>query len=150
MIQSLNFIPLIKRPTRFPDGNQQGHSSLLDHIYVNFYPPSLSGILQYQITDHLPIFLNILLPNQHDNTSHTLKFRLFDEPNRQQFSRDLSGIEWEEILSNDVDIDQNLNQNLTDDLTRRYPTPNAYSAHSVRGVAHSVRGWRIRIDIQTG
>ena len=28
--------------------------------------------------------------------------------------------------------------------------PNAYSAYAFRWLAHSVRGWRIRIDIQTG
>ena len=49
----------------------------------------------------------MLLPNQHDNTSYTTKFRLFDEPSRQQFTRDLSGIEWERILIDDADIDYN-------------------------------------------
>ena len=34
VIQSLNYIPIISRPTRFPVGNQRGNESLLDQIYV--------------------------------------------------------------------------------------------------------------------
>ena len=44
VIQSLNYILIISRPTRFPVGNQRGNESLLDHIYVNFTLPSISGI----------------------------------------------------------------------------------------------------------
>ena len=35
-MQTINFIPLIARPTRFPEGNQNAQPSLLDHIYTNF------------------------------------------------------------------------------------------------------------------
>ena len=50
MIQEYNYLPVITRPTRFAEGAQSGTPSLLDHIYLNFSPPSLSGILHYKIT----------------------------------------------------------------------------------------------------
>ena len=108
-LQSLNYIPIINRPTRFPEGNQTGNESLLDHIYVNFTLPSVSGILQYEITDHLPVFLNILLPQQHTNLSYQIKFRIFSENNRQLFTRNLCTVEWERMLSADVSVDDNFN-----------------------------------------
>ena len=107
LIQSLHYLPVINKPTRFPQGNQRGNPSLLDHIYVNFTPPSISGIIQYPISDHLPTFINILLPDQHDNVKSKIKFRIFNEVNRQQFTRALCDIEWERLLSNDNDVNSN-------------------------------------------
>lgn len=43
-MQALNYFPHISRPTRFPDSPQLGQPSLLDQIWTNFTPPSLSGI----------------------------------------------------------------------------------------------------------
>ena len=44
-MQTMNYFPHISRPTRFPDNPQLGAPSLLDHVWTNFSPPSLSGIL---------------------------------------------------------------------------------------------------------
>ena len=60
-LQSLNFLPHISRPTRFPVGNQAGEPALLDHLYTNFHLKFKIGILSYDISDHLPIFINIPL-----------------------------------------------------------------------------------------
>ena len=76
-IQNLKYIPLIARPTRFPDLNQKGSSSLLDHIYINFAPPSVSGIFEHIVSDHRPIFLNISLP-QGKISQYKTKFRLIN------------------------------------------------------------------------
>ena len=103
-MQSINYIPLISRPTRFPEGQQNGQESLLDHIYTNFIHQSISGILHYKITDHLPIFINMSIA---DNLSQTKKiqFRHFTEENKQLFTRNLINVEWEDILTeNDVNI----------------------------------------------
>ena len=78
MMQNCRYLPLISRPTRFPEGRQNGVPSLLDHIYVNFAPPSTTGIIHYQITDHLPIFLNFVIPKIHQET-YNIKFRIFKD-----------------------------------------------------------------------
>ena len=100
LMQTFNYIPLITRPTRFPEGEQTGNPSLLDHIYINFTPPSAPGILNYVITYHLPVFLNIKLPER-ITISHKIKFRLFSEENEIKFTRDLAQVFWEEILTED-------------------------------------------------
>ena len=104
-MQSLNYFPLISRPTRFPEGEQNSRESLLDHIYTNFIHHSISGILHYKITDHLPIFINMSI---HDNISKTHKthFRLFTDENKQLFTRDLIRVEWERLLT-----EEDLNKN---------------------------------------
>ena len=109
VMQSLNYIPIISRPTRFPEGNQRGNPSLLDHIYVNFTLPSISGIIQFDLTDHLPIFVNILLPQKQDNLNYKIKFRDFNENNQALFTRRLCGIVWEDLLSADGSADDNFN-----------------------------------------
>ena len=109
-MQSLNFIPVISRPTRYPEGNQNGCQSLLDHIYVNFTLPSLSGIIKYDITDHLPVFLNVLLPQPHQNLNYKVKFRIFNDANRSLFTRNLSYIDWEQLLSADENVNINFDR----------------------------------------
>ena len=51
LMQTFNYVPLITRPTRFPEGEQHGDPSLLDHIFINFSSPIKPGILNYHITD---------------------------------------------------------------------------------------------------
>ena len=106
-MQNFKYIPLISRPTRFPDGNQRGDPSLLDHIYINFAPPLISGIFEHVLTDHRPIFINISLPQ--GTTKHRkIKFRLLNNNNRQMFTRALCNVHWEEILNLD-DFNSNFN-----------------------------------------
>ena len=104
-LQSLNYIPLISRPTRFPDGEQNARNSLLDHIYTNFIHQSTAGILHYKITDHLPVFLNMTI-NDPLSKTHRIQFRLFTEENKQLFKRSLINVDWESILIED-DINNN-------------------------------------------
>ena len=54
-IQTLNFLPHIARPTRFPDTFDLSEPSLLDHIYTNFTKTFTAGVIHYPISDHLPI-----------------------------------------------------------------------------------------------
>ena len=97
-MQNLKYTPLISRPTRFPDLNQRGANSLLDHLYINFTPVSISGILEYIISDHRPIFINISHPLGIDKNVK-IKFRLINELNRQLFKRDLCNTHWEFLLT---------------------------------------------------
>ena len=106
-MQNFKYIPLIARPTRFPDGNQRGSHSLLDHIYVNFVPPSISGIIKHIVTDHRPVFFNIPISEgvQH---GFSIKFRLINKVNRDLFTRALCDIDWESLLTA-PDLNTNFN-----------------------------------------
>ena len=96
-MQALNFFPHISRPTRFPDSPALGQPSLLDHIWTNFLPRSLSGIIHFCISDHLPVFINI-----HNETSpnikHKITYRVINANNKNIFTNELEGINWEELL----------------------------------------------------
>ena len=98
LFQTFGYMPLITRATRFPQGKQAGNPSLLDHIYIIFTPPSTSGILHYDITDHLPIYLNFQMPEPINN-SFKIKFRIFNQDNEQKFTRKLAFTLWEELLT---------------------------------------------------
>ena len=106
MMQLQNFLPLISRPTRFPEGDQNGRPSLLDHVYTNFIHQSVSGIFHYKITDHLPIFFNMVLPDKPCET-FKVKFRLFTEESKQLFKRELINVTWEELITEDKDVNEN-------------------------------------------
>jgi len=55
-ILSLGCISLINKPTRFSSTHQP---SLLDHIYTNIIDDNTTtGIVLYDVSDHLPIFAN--------------------------------------------------------------------------------------------
>ena len=96
-MQALNYFELISRPTRFPQKNQRAKPSLIDHIFTNNYTNAISGILTTSVSDHLPIFF--LIPDIKPRPEKYLtRFRLFNEHNKNQFTRALSGVHWEEYL----------------------------------------------------
>ena len=105
LLQTFNYTPIITRPTRFPEGRQMGSPALLDHIFMNFTPPTSAGIFLYDITDHLPIYVNLFLPKP-INHSYCIKFRVFNNENEQKFERKIAYILWEELL-NDPDVNKN-------------------------------------------
>ena len=100
MLQTFNYTPLITRPTRFPQGRQLGNPALLDHIFINFSQPCAAYILHYEITDHLPVILNLHLPKSVES-SYSIKFRIFNKENNDKFTRKLAYTMWEEILTNE-------------------------------------------------
>ena len=103
-MQSFDFFELISRPTRFPKADR-AKPSLLDHIYTNNYNHSIPIVIT--VSDHLPIFL--IVPNTKPKIEKKLtKFRLFDEHSKNQFTRALSGVHWEEILSHEF-VETNYN-----------------------------------------
>ena len=107
-MQSINYVPLISRPTRFPEGNQNAQPSLLDHIYTNFLHHSIAGIIHYPITDHLPIFLNFSI-SESSSSTHLIQFRHITNDSRERFKRCLINISWENLLIDNNDIDTNFN-----------------------------------------
>ena len=97
-MQSLNYFPHISRPTRFPDNPTLGQPSLLDHIWTNFMHLSQSGIIHYCMSDHLPIFINII-HQINVNAKHKITFRIKNSNNYEKFSKELQKINWEELLT---------------------------------------------------
>ena len=82
---SLSYLPLVTRPTRFPDGNQHGQPSLLDHIWYNRLYNVEAGIILCSSTDHLPTFIiltDTLLPR---NELINISFRNHSEVNIEKF-----------------------------------------------------------------
>ena len=83
-MQSLSFLPVITKATRFPPGNAAGSPSLLDHIWVNTIRTFSTGILNIDITDHCLTFINFPIVSKvhkiklsfcvHDQSS-MMKFR---------------------------------------------------------------------------
>ena len=60
MMHANSAVNLINKPTRFPEGNQHGSPSLLDHYYTNSINLVKNvGLLIADISDHLPIFTTI-------------------------------------------------------------------------------------------
>ena len=95
-MQAMNYFPHISRPTRFPDNPQLGKPSLLDHVWTNFSPPSLSGILYYSISDHLPVFI-IVTKQSVLNSKHKITFRDFSNHNHDKYKHELHQINWEDL-----------------------------------------------------
>ena len=146
-MQSLNYFPHIARPTRFPDSPDLGQPSLLDHIWTNFTPLSLSGIFHYCMTDHLPIFLNIIQQSA-PNTKHKITFRNFNMNNHNLFTNELQRINWEEILNlADTNDNFNLFHNIVYELyTKCFPIKIKYvtekrlqNAWLTTGILNSIR-----------
>ena len=97
-MQVLNYFPHISRPTRFPDNPYLGHPSLLDQIWTNFTSPSSSGIIHFNVSDHLPIFINITL-NLNLDDKHKITLRIVNNSNKNLFTNELSKLNWDDLLS---------------------------------------------------
>ena len=97
-MQALNFFPYISRPTRFPDSPALGQPSLPDHIWTNFLPRSLSGIIHFCMSDLLPIVINIHTET-FSNTKHKITYRVINANDKNTFTSALESINWEELLT---------------------------------------------------
>ena len=80
--------------------------SLLDHIFTNFTSNSVSGIIHYPISDHLPIFHNICTPTK-SHTLHKITFRSITKTNKQTFSNKINDVEWNDLLTRDLNANFN-------------------------------------------
>ena len=91
---SLNYLPLITRPTRFPDGNQNGKPSLLDHIWYNRIYNVETGIILCSATDHLPSFVILKDVNLSRNNVVNVSFRDHSEVNLNKFQLQCRDFNW--------------------------------------------------------
>ena len=89
---SHHFMPLITKPTRFPL-RENDEPSCLDHIWLNKYHSNTAGILNVDVSDHLPTFVhfNFNLPS---SQQFKKKFRLINEENKCKFTNLLAQTDW--------------------------------------------------------
>ena len=98
-MQSYNFILVIRKPTRFSTST----SVLLDHVLVDSLNVDRAGILDYDITDHYPVF--VTFPNQILKNScflKTISFRDYNGGNIDLFKSKISTFKFEFELFEDV------------------------------------------------
>lgn len=90
-MQSMNYFSHISHSNRFPENSQLGQLSLLDHVWTNFLPPSLSSI-----SDHLPAFNNVIKQSAPDS-KHKIILRDFSNYNHDKCTHELHQIKWEDL-----------------------------------------------------
>ena len=133
LMQSLNFLPTITRPTRFSNNctespnlypaENTGQSSNLDHIWLGKIDNFFSGILLTDLTDHLPTFIFFhLRPSYPKNEKICFKSRPFSQNNLDLLISDLRNTNWASILCNEQNImDPNeACMNFTNHLNKTY------------------------------
>ena len=103
------FLPVITKPTRFPNNNLNTRPTTLDHIWTNSLNISSYGILDFDITDHLPSYCLFDIKKT-DSTLHKIRIesRPFTESNLQNLICKLQNIDWDIALDH-----SNVNNSIT-------------------------------------
>ena len=100
-LQSLNYIPVITKPTRFAPVNAHTQPSLLDHFWLNFFDCNLSGILLSDISDHNTVFIHLHIATNSDKKIK-LTFRCHDDLSMELFRTKLINVNWHNVLVGNV------------------------------------------------
>ena len=99
-----HFFPLIRKPTRFPS-DASGSPTLLDHIWINSFLNTKSGIISIDLTDHCPTFLflpvNKIIP---DDGLMTVQFRNLSTENFNLFTQEICCFDWSSIRDPDISV----------------------------------------------
>ena len=95
-LSSHNFLPKIILPTRITDST----CTLIDHIFVKLSRKLIdinikAGNIFAEITDHLPIFVNMNFKTNLSNERPLI--RIFNDRSLQNFSFKCSNIEWDRL-----------------------------------------------------
>ena len=102
-LQSSFFLPVITKFTRFPADPANHSPTNLDHIFLNKALNFESGVLDIQISDHCPTFINIPYYLAEPNKPKIkVQFRLCNDRNLELFSAELSTIKWDNLNSGDI------------------------------------------------
>ena len=105
LLHSKCFISMIDKPTRFPSGSLSSNPSILDMIWTNSLNASMSGILDFDTTDHLPTFFTLDIPIVDPVTDKIkIQTRPYSDQCLEKFCVELSNINWNDILDyNDLE-----------------------------------------------
>ena len=102
LLQSYRLIPVISKPTRFSNNSDNSiMPTLLDHTWFNSLSNYTSGIIDFDLTDHCPTFLNFNYLSENENNSSKfvkIKFRLKNEESISKFARNIDSMDWETIF----------------------------------------------------
>ena len=99
------FLPVITKPTRFPPDASTSLPTTLDQIWTNDLTITTNGILNYDVTDHLPAFC-IMNSFVHSGDVDRIKIqsRPYSDENLQDLQNKLDSIDWNSILDyNDIE-----------------------------------------------
>ena len=84
LLFSHHFNPLITKATRFPQ--IEGETpSCLDHIWINKFIDLDTGIINIDVSDHLPTFVNLKINFDQKDEKVKIQFRLVNDLNKQRF-----------------------------------------------------------------
>ena len=94
-----NFQPLITKPTRITENTK----TLIDHIYTNDTSNDIiPGIAIFDISDHLPVYC--LTQAQVNENKERYYYRDYSNFNEKEYQKELSDINWNELISNCKDL----------------------------------------------
>ena len=94
-----NFLNMINLPTVINENNTITKYSLIDQIWTNFdrHVNQLSGVIDYLITDHLPIFY--VFSKQDCVYRKSIKYRLINERNMFSFINNFNDSDFSDVYS---------------------------------------------------
>ena len=100
-ILSNDFYLIITRPAKFNINNTITPYTLIDQIWTNFRIGCnhQSGIMKYEISDHLPIFY--LFRMKFMNIVRTVKYRQVNNVNMANFIQSISNINFNQVYNID-------------------------------------------------
>ena len=103
-------MPTITLPTRFPPNDATSNPSILDHIFLNYPTVFLSGIIDFDQTDHCPVFIKFNVDlNENDNSMVKFQFRDHSQSLIDSFNDIISRIDWQNKFIND-DLNSNTSE----------------------------------------
>ena len=102
LMYSQHYLPLISKPTRFSPVDSE-IPSLLDHTWINCHIPQTCGIVELDITDHLPTFLNLISNLDLPSKKIKITFRLQNQTQKDIFKFKLEQFNWSSLKNPDVD-----------------------------------------------
>ena len=103
LLSSHHFFNLITKPTRY-SGIDGVAPSLLDHIFVNEVNSFDYGIIDLDLTDHLPTYLNINLSCSAPDEKIRIQFRDMNDSNKNTFHSLIANYDWDSLSCQDSNV----------------------------------------------
>ena len=97
-LSSLSYVPLITKPTRISNNT----FSIIDNIFLSHPANCTSGILTFDVSDHLPIFLLLNDFFLSKNNSKTITYRLINEQTLASLFNSFSTLDFSFIYTDDI------------------------------------------------
>ena len=103
LLFSHHYTSIITKSTHFSQVNGV-LPSLLDHVFLNKNCSYRCGILELDITDHLPTFLNLNYDSVDTNEKIKIQFRLINDSSKISFKNLIENFNWNSIANENADI----------------------------------------------